>query len=155
MKGLRKWQWDVLPTYNGFTFVERVRGWQAIHFLIDNGWAQRSNVCCISGDMNMPRLHSENYYSWEPYTLAHSIHMALHNRFRHPDAWRRIVQRYALTGDEWFARLPLEPVDLAGALRAKHGSDIADIFDRLPLPAGLTVPRHQIYRQPSAAVSSQ
>jgi len=97
----------------------------------------------------MLRLHSENYYSWEPYTLTHSIHMALHNRFRHPDAWRRIVERHALTGDEWFVSLSLEPVDLAGALRAEHGQQIADIFERLLVPGHITIPRHQIYRQTS------
>ena len=151
MRGLRKWQWGELPTYNGFTHAERVRGWQAIHFLIDNGWMQRSNVCCISGSKSMPRLHSETYYSWEPYTLSHSIHMALHQRFNKPEAWRRIVDRYAVTGDEWFARLSLEPVDLAAQLRAEYGPKIADIFSHAPVPEGVIIPYHQIYCQPSAA----
>lgn len=148
MKGLRKWSWKTLPTYNGFMHLERVRGWQLIMFLIDNGWAERGATCSISGDTTMLRLHSESYYSWEPYTLNHSLHMALHNRFRQPDAWRRIVDRYAGTGEEWFARLSLVPVDLAGELRAKHGQEIADIFARVPLPEGVTVPHHQIYQQP-------
>lgn len=150
MKGLRKWQWGKLPTYNGFTHVERVRGWQLIMWRIDNGWAARSNVCCISGDTKMSRLHSENYFSFEPYTLNHSIHMALHQRFNKPDVWRRIVHQYVVTGEEWFARLSLVPVDLAGELRAKHGPEIADIFAHVPLPEGVTVPRHQIYQPTSA-----
>lgn len=147
MKGLRKWPWPELQPYNGFSHAERVRGWQAIHFLIDNGWATRSNLCSVSGATTMLRLHSENYYSWEPYTLTHSIHMALHNRFRHPDAWRRMVERHALTGDEWFVSLSSEPIDLAGALRAEHGPQIANIFERLPVPAGFTAPLDQIYRE--------
>lgn len=155
MKGLRKWQWPELQPYNGFSPAERVKGWQAIHFLIDNGWATRSIVCSVSGDTRMLRLHSEDYYSWKPYTLTHSIHMALHNRFRHPDAWRRIVERYAVTGNEWFVRLSLEPLDLAGALRAKHGPQIADIFDRLPLPEGVVVPLDQMYRAPAVQTFDQ
>jgi hypothetical protein len=136
----------MLPAYNGFTHEERVRGWQLIHFLIDNAWAERGATCCISGQTTQLRLHSENYYDWRPYTLAHSLHMALHKRLRNPDQWRRIVDRYAVTGDEWFARLDLEPVDLAGELRAMHGAVITDIFARAPLPAGVSIPSRQIYR---------
>jgi len=145
MKALRKWSWGELPVYNGFTHVERVRGWQLIMFLIDNGWAERGATCCISGDTTTPRLHSENYYSWQPYTLSHSIHMALHQRFNKPDAWQRIVGQYAVTGDEWFAKLSLAPVDLASELRSSYGPEVADIFSRAPIPTGVTIPRHQIY----------
>ncbi|PDT17629.1 hypothetical protein CO670_07825 [Rhizobium sp. J15] len=145
MKGLRQWQWGTTPTYNGFVFEERVRGWQLIHFLIDNGWAERGATCCISGQKTQLRLHSENYYDWRPYTLTHSLHMALHKRFREPDRWLHIVNRYSVTGLEWFARLSLVPVDLAGDLRMQHGPQIAKIFDRAPIPEGFIIPRHQIY----------
>ncbi len=147
MKGLRKWAWGTLPVYNGFTHEERVRGWQLIMWQIDNGWAARGATCCISGDTNMLRLHSENYYSATPYTLNHSVHMALHKRFNEPDQWRRIVSKYAITGEEWFAKLSLVPVDLAGVLRAQYGPEIANIFDRAPIPDGVIIPRHQIYNQ--------
>ncbi|MCA1492007.1 hypothetical protein I6F11_13850 [Ensifer sp. NBAIM29] len=147
MKGLRRWEWGTLPVYNGFTHEERVRGWQLIMWRIDNGWAARGATCCISGQTQQLRLHSEIYYSWAPYTINHSIHMALHQRFAKPDQWRRIVDRYAHTGDEWFARLSLVPVDLAAQLRARHGPEIADIFTRAPIPEGVTIPQHQIYRQ--------
>lgn len=145
MKGLRSWQWGTLPVYNGFTHVERVRGWQLIMWRIDNGWSSRGATCCISGQTDQLRLHSEIYYDWHPYTLNQSIHLALHRRFKAPDRWQRIVARYAVTGEEWFARLSLVPVDLAGELRTLHGPQIADIFDRAPIPAGIMVPRHQIY----------
>jgi hypothetical protein len=132
--------------YNGFTHVERVRGWQLIMWRIDNGWAERGATCCISGDTAMPRLHSENYYSLDPYTLNHSIHMALHQRFNRPEAWQRIVDEYSITGTEWFAQLSFEPFDLAAELRATHGPQIADVFARVELPDGVNIPRHQIYR---------
>ncbi|MBD9627550.1 hypothetical protein IB279_31835 [Ensifer sp. ENS06] len=103
---------------------------------IDNGWAARGATCCISGDTKMPRLHSENYYSWSPYPINHSIHIALHQRFSKPDQWRRIVDRYAVTGEEWFARLSVVPIDLAAHLRAEHGSEVADIFSRFQIVTG-------------------
>lgn len=146
MRGLRKWPWSELPTYNGFTHIERVRGWQLIMWRIDNGWAARAATCCISGSTSMPRLHSENYYSWQPYTLHHSIHIALHQRFKRPDAWRRIVDQYSVTGAEWFAQLSLKPVDIAAELRTTHGPEIADIFARVPLPDSIRIPKHQIYQ---------
>ncbi|MFS2324590.1 hypothetical protein U2P60_04080 [Brucella sp. H1_1004] len=146
MKGLRKWPWSELPDYNGFTHVERVRGWQLIMWLEDSGLFKRGATCCISGQTHQLRLHSENYYSWEPFTLNHSIHMALHQRFNKPDAWLRIVERYSSTGEEWFAKLALLPVDLAGELRSQNGQEYADIFARFEACNGLKVPRNQIYR---------
>lgn len=146
MKGLRKWPWNQLPDYNGFTHVERVRGWQLIMWREDNGWFERGATCCISGQTQQLRLHSENYYSWEPFTLNHSIHMALHQRFNKPDAWRRIVERYSSTGEEWFATLELQPIDLAGQLRRENDPEYANIFTRFEASDGLKVPRQQIYR---------
>ncbi len=150
MKGLRKWSWGTLPTYNGFTHEERVRGWQLIMFMMDNGWAERGATCCISDQTQQLRLHSEIYYDWRPFTLNHSIHMALHQRFKKPEQWWRIVDQYSVTGDEWFARLSRVPVDLAGELRAKYGPEISNVFARAPIPEGIVIPSHQIYRQPSA-----
>lgn len=151
VKGLRKWTWGDLPVYNGFTHVERVRGWQLIMWRIDNGWFERAATCCITGQTHQLRLHSELYYSPEGYVLNQATHFALHRRFKQSDQWRRIVDRYARTGDEWFARLSLVHLDLAGELRAKHGSAIADIFARAPIPLDIPIPYHQIYRQPPAA----
>jgi hypothetical protein len=139
MTGLRKWRWRTLPTYNGFTHEERVRGWQLLMFLTDNGLLQRPTVCCISGRRDRLQLHSENYFDWRAYALNQSIHMALHQRFRRPDRWRAIVEQYAITGEEWFARLTLTPLNVAGQLRAKHGDEIADIFRRASLAFGVAI----------------
>jgi len=59
-----------------------------------------------------------------------ALTMALHQRFKKPDNWRRIVDQHATTGEEWFAKLALEPVDLAGQLRDEYGESIADVFGR-------------------------
>lgn len=135
MIGLRKWRWRELSPYNGFTHEERVRGWQRIMFLMDNGLLPKPTVCCVSGRTDNIVLHSENYYVLAPYAVTQSIHLALHRRFRSPEKWRAIVGRYAVTGEEWFARLPLVPVDLAGHLRALHGPEVACMSDRLPTPS--------------------
>ncbi|MBE7184506.1 MAG: hypothetical protein INR68_08885 [Methylobacterium mesophilicum] len=144
-KPLRQWQWAPLKPYNGFTFPERVRGWQLVTWMIDNGWKTKPPTCCISGAAQRVTLHSENYYDWEPHALAQPIHLALHARFRQPERWQAIVRRYAVTGEEWFAKLAMEPVDLAAQLRAQHGGDIADIFARAPIPKGVLVPFEQIF----------
>lgn len=133
MIGLRKWRWRELSPYNGFTHEERVRGWQRRMFLMDHGLLQKPKVCCISGRRDNIVLHSENYYVASPYAINQSIHLALHRRFKSPEQWRAIVGRYAVTGDEWFARLSLAPVDLAGQLRAQYGPEIACLSDQTQL----------------------
>ncbi|KQY11197.1 hypothetical protein ASD31_17530 [Rhizobium sp. Root482] len=151
MKNLRKWPWGILPAYNGFSHEERVRGWQLVGWFIDNGWKPKAAVCAISGSTERVQYHSENYYGWTPYALNQQVHFALHQRFNRPKRWLEIVERYAVTGEEWFAKLALEPIDLAGNLRAEHGPDVADIWTRAPLPPNVSIPRHQIYTMPETA----
>jgi hypothetical protein len=136
---LRAWKWGILPVYNGFTHEERVRGWQAIWWMIDSGKLKKPTICSISGTTERVAMHSENYYEPAPYGINQSLHMALHQRFKRPDNWRRIVDQYATTGEEWFAKLMVEPVDLAGDLRRVHGDGIADIFARAPISSGIRV----------------
>jgi hypothetical protein len=140
MKGLRKWAWKELPVYNGFSHEERVRGWQVINFLMDNGFMARPAACCISGRTDRVTLHSETYYHWTPYALNQSIHLALHRRFRSADQWQAIVDRYAVTGEEWFVRLSYTPVDVAAQLRDLHGPQIGDIFKRASKAFDLNIP---------------
>lgn len=142
---LRQWKWGVLPTYNGFTHIDRVRGWQLVSWFIDSGWMPKASVCAISGSVERVGYHSENYYGLTPYPLNQSVHFALHQRFKRPDAWKRIVERHAGTGDEWFAKLAMSPIDLAAELRAAHGDQIADVFARAPITPGTVVPWDQIH----------
>ena len=132
--GIRSWAWGKLPEYNGFTHEERVRGWQALHWLMDQGRLARPVICCISGLRHRVGYHSENYYDWHPKPLAQQIHFALHQRFRRPHAWQRIVAAYSVSGDEWFAQLSTVPIDLASQLLAAHGPQVADLFARLGIP---------------------
>ena len=132
---LRPWKWGTLPVYNGFTHIERVRGWQAIWWMIDSGRLEKPTVCSISGTLDRVSMHSENYYEAAPYGINQNLHMALHQRFKKPDNWRRIVDQHDMTGEEWFAKLSLEPVDLASHLRQEHGEGIADVFRRAGIRA--------------------
>jgi hypothetical protein len=156
IKPLRPWRWATLPSYNGFTHEERVRGGQLIWWFLDNGWMARATRCSISGSTERIQYHCENYYApWEPIPLSQTVHFALHKRFRQPDAWRRIVDAYAISGDEWFCRLAMEPVDLASELRAKLGDEVRAMFLRAPLPAGGTLPAEikeaeRVFLQPGA-----
>lgn len=146
MVRLRQWQWKELPTYNGFVHAERVRGWQLVNLLVDLGQIDKPRLCAISGRTEGLQLHSESYYSWDPFVLCQPIHMTLHRRFRYPKEWQRIVDRYAISGSEWFAALSLTPVDLASDLRRLHGEGIADIFARAPIPSGVTISVEQIHK---------
>lgn len=145
IKKLRQWKWDKMPVYNGFTHDERVRGWQLTSWFMDNGWVAKATVCAISGSTERIQMHSENYYELTTYPISQSLHFALHQRFKRPEAWMRIVERYSISGDEWFAKLAMTPIDLAGDLRRAHGDPIADIFAHVPLPLGVSVPIDQIH----------
>ncbi|MBB3147742.1 hypothetical protein FHS21_004174 [Phyllobacterium trifolii] len=129
----RQWRWQRLPIYNGFTHEERVKGWQLHWHLIDIGYLVPPSVCSVSGSTQNVQYHSENYYEpWNPYPICRTLHLALHKRFSRPEDWKAIVQRYVLTGEEWFAKLAAEPTDLAAHLRSLHGDAVANVLDRLP-----------------------
>jgi hypothetical protein len=138
---LRPWKWGTLPTYNGFTHHERVRGGQLIWWFIDNGWLPAAAKCSISGSTERVQNHCEDYYlPWVPIPICQPIHLALHKRFREPEVWNRIVAAHASTGDEWFCRLPMTPINLAADLRERQGNGMKAIFSRAPLPAGVKLP---------------
>lgn len=143
---LRKWIWPPLQTYNGFTSQERVRGWQLLWLLIDLGLLPLPTKCSITGSIDRPTYHGENYYDpCSSFPVSAGVHRILHRRFRDPDPWRQLVDAHTVTGDEWFCALSLERIDLAADLRARHGPGIVDIFARALLPQGLNVPAEQIY----------
>jgi hypothetical protein len=59
-------------------------------------------------------------------------------RFTRQGRWKTIVEQHSVTGDEWFAKLEMEPIDLAAHLRAVHGDHVADIFNRIPAETSYT-----------------
>lgn len=103
-------------------------------WMIDKAQIEKPATCAITGRTGSVSLHSENYYDWAPIGVCHDVHLALHRRFRKPHDWQRIVGKYAVTGEEWFAKLSSKPIDLAAQLRNLHGAGISDVFARAGVP---------------------
>lgn len=148
---LREWRWPMPGWYNGFSPQERVRGWQAMWWLIDGGHIPPPGVCSITGQKDrrqdefqgvsttsadrqhqttiMFAYHNENYYNpFELYPISSVAHRLLHRRFYDPKPWQAFVEQHSQTGEEWFARLKPYPIDLARKLRERHGRGITDIL---------------------------
>lgn len=126
---LRQWTWHRMPDYNGFSHEERVKGWQYLCWLIDHNMLPKPRKCVISGATDRLQCHLENYYDpWTAVALTQPIHFALHRRFTRPSEWQAIVDRYAVSGEEWFALLAPHPVDIAAQLRKMHGDQVRDVF---------------------------
>lgn len=129
---LRHWKWPRMPIYNGFTHEERVKGWQWLCWQIDNNRLPKPTKCVISGATDRLQYHCEDYYHpWTAVALTQPIHLALHRRFTRPAEWQAIVDRYAISGKEWFASLSPHPIDVAAHFRKLHGDLVPDVFPRV------------------------
>jgi len=119
---LAEWRWPPLRSYNGFSGEQRVWVWQLQRWALDAGTLVRPKVCAVCSSRSRVSLHSENYA--DPLVsipLCHTCHMAVHGRFRHPDAWARFQERHHQRGvEQWFDVLPATPIDLAGWLVGRY-----------------------------------
>ena len=132
------WRWPIPRPYNGFTGIERVRGWQLSRWLEAAGSLPRPRTCSICKGHGRPAFHSESYYHiGRAPTLCPSCHRATHRRQREWKHWRSLVVCHAVTGEEWFCFLARYPVDLAGHLRRTQGEQVRDL---LASPTLLTCP---------------
>ena len=134
---LPKWHWKMLGDYNGFSGQERINGWRLVKFLIaqkivENPVGKPCEICVTTHETN---YHNENYYQpWKPYILCKTCHFALHNRLKGKwNEWEELINENTKTGDKWFMKLSSEKIDMAGALRSKHGEEIADIIKNCKL----------------------
>ncbi len=100
-------RYPLLKSYNGFSGIERRRGGQLAGWLQAAGCLTMGGCCDICGNRGSLALHGEQYYdvSRDP-TLCRGCHKAIHMRFYQYDNWRRIVEASAITGNEWFSRIP-------------------------------------------------
>ena len=106
---LRQWLYPKTGPYNGFTGDERIRGWQVTRWFVDNGWLERPHVCSVTGATSNVVGHNENYYEpWRPFAITRKVHMALHQRFRRPAWWKKIVRENTQTGEEWYCDLSMD-----------------------------------------------
>lgn len=96
---------------------------------MDNNLLPKPTKCAVSCATERLQYHCEDYYHpWTAVALAQPIHLALHRRFTHPAEWLAIVDRYSVSGDEWFASLSLQPIDVASYLRTVHSDAVRDVF---------------------------
>lgn len=136
MTKLKKWNYPKPSYYLGFTPDERILGWQILWGLRDAGTIIRMpESCCICSSTKSINYHNENYYqiTEELYSLCQGCHFRLHRRFRSPESWREIVEKYGVEekADAWFTKLNIESWDKAQYLRDKHGEDIKNIVQNL------------------------
>ncbi|WP_156427347.1 hypothetical protein [Novosphingobium sp. Fuku2-ISO-50] len=127
------WNYPLLKDYHGFTGTERRRAGQLGHWLIAAGCLTLPERCEICASPGPIAQHGENYYDVpsDP-ALCRACHRAIHLRFWQWDAWRKIVDASAITGEEWFALTPRHSIDIAGHLRHRWGWRVADI-ERSPI----------------------
>lgn len=126
----------VLPSYNGFDADERMAVTPIQNAAVRSGGLIRPTTCCICGDSRseFPHgrdyrfLHTEDYR--KPlviYPLCKRHHADLHARFRDPERWQRVLQRYGRPG-EWFTLLSQD--------RASQWRPFDDTYpDGLPAPS--------------------
>lgn len=131
----KSWDWPAPKVYNGFTGEERIRGWKFTWWLRDMGiipkYPKNCSICDATDGVN---YHNENYAAPERVKpVCKKCHLAIHKRFKEPENWIAIVEQNRKSQDsqEWFTKLSLEEVDLAGALRGKFGEEVMDLFKGL------------------------
>jgi len=137
----RESRWPLLRSYNGFSGEERRRGGQLIGWLQAAGCLPRPTRCDICGSRERVGSHSETYaHVQRVVSICPACHRALHLRPWQWDAWRRIVDRAAVTGNEWFAVMPRHGIDIAQHLRDRWGPSVMDIERSAiaPLPDAIT-----------------
>jgi hypothetical protein len=120
--------YPLLKPYNGFDGVERRRGGQLLQWLEDAGCLVKPAHCEICRRRERLGFHSESYYHCvRSSALCRNCHRALHMRPWHWDAWRRMVDAAAVTGQEWFVLAPRYGIDIAEHLRNRWGWTAANI----------------------------
>lgn len=134
-------RWPLLKPYNGFSGAERRRGGQLIGWLQAAGCLPRPTRCDICGSRERVGSHSETYaHVLRAPALCTGCHRALHLRPWQWEAWRRIVDRAAVTGREWFVLAPRYGIDIGQHLRDRWGATVMDIENSpvSPLPDAIT-----------------
>jgi hypothetical protein len=121
-------RWPLLKPYNGFSGEERRRGGQLAVWLLAAGCVALPAQCDVCARREPLQLHNETYYHvGRTPALCRRCHRAIHLRHWHWDAWRRIVDEAATSGEEWFALTPRYGLNLAEHLRSRWGWAVVDI----------------------------
>lgn len=123
------YRFSLLGPYNGFSGLERARGWQLTHWAVLVGLLPPPASCSICGAQRARlQYHSEDYYEpLRPFPICARCHLALHRRFRAPDPWKRLTVQHSGVGT-WFGSLELRPVNLAQSVRDQRGDEVTDVL---------------------------
>jgi hypothetical protein len=98
------WNYPALKTYQGFSSRERVEAWKRIWVARWMGLIPHPTKCSICGSAGH-HYHNEDYSRpLDAKPVCRACHLAIHQRFRNPDRWMRLVAKFATVGC-WFGRL--------------------------------------------------
>lgn len=117
--GLQKypeWRCARLADYQGFSHEQRIEGWKRVWVAQRMGLLPRPFVCSVC-----LRQTQRGHYHCEDYSrpldakpICQRCHLALHNRFRSPARWVKLVSPIAAPGC-WYADLSMEALPRKGA----------------------------------------
>lgn len=106
------WRYPPLGPYNGFTGEQRVRAWQLGTWLRRRGLLSVAPRCDLCDRSSRLSRHSENYADVQrAITVCGGCHLALHRRFREPEAWRHKLSTLPSI-PAWAIALSPTPIDL-------------------------------------------
>lgn len=117
----RPWE----TSYNGWSWAERCAVTPIQNALFRSGKLIRPTMCSICGFNDSARINGSGYIfahlerydrPEEIYPACKRCHAALHARFRDPERWQRVLDRWGRS-DAWFSALSLDPASQWQSIR--------------------------------------
>lgn len=103
------WRWPALPSYQGFTSEERIRGWQKVWIARQLNLLPAPTKCSICLCACVGQYHSEDYSRpLEAKPVCRRCHAILHQRFMRPEVWRAL-RNGQRDREGWFSDLSVFP----------------------------------------------
>ena len=107
-----KWSGTINP-YQGFTPQERINGWKITKCAFAMGLLPKPTMCSVCGTTQRTmESHTEDYSRpIQSKPICRSCHRLLHNRFKKPARWKKLVDAHAYPG-AWFKLISLVEVKI-------------------------------------------
>lgn len=113
-----QWMYPPLPSYNGASGEQRVRGWQYSRAARWMKLIPQPTMCSICGKTGRLQYHNENYFRpLQVKPVCHGCHRTLHRRFKQPAPWLILVSRFGYKG-AWFVDLKMVEMTTEEAMAA-------------------------------------
>lgn len=138
----RPWE----TSYNGWSWTERCAVTPIQNALFRSGVLVLPTICSICGFSDPARIDGSGYIfahlerydrPAEVYPACKRCHRNLHARFREPETWQRVLDRWGRRG-AWFVALSLDPASQWQAFDLTYPSGLE------PPPAESLPPAKQI-----------